>query len=264
MVLSENESKTYNGIIYVGPQDSDILQKYELGFENIIRYSGIGLLNAISVGIVKILKLLHKIIPSWGVCIILIGALVYLVLSPLTLKGMGSMKKMQALQPEMTKLREQHKNNPQRLNKEMMELYKEHKINPLGGCFPLLLQMPVFIGLYQALWRSVMFKGQSFLWIKDLSQPDRLFIFPTTLPIIGNELNILPLLMMVIMYFQQKATTKNMASADPAQAQQQKMMTTMFPLLLGFIFYKFASGLALYFTVFYTLSLITQLKMAKS
>ena len=173
------------------------------------------------------------------------------------------MKKMQALQPQMTKLREQHKNSPEKLNKEMMELYKKNKINPLGGCVPMLFQMPIFIGLYQVLWRSVMFKGSSFLWIKDLSAPDRLYVFENSLPIIGNEFNILPIIMVVIMAFQQKLSSKNMAATDPAQIAQQKMMMTVFPLFLGFIFYKFASGLSLYFSMFYLLSTFTQWKMSK-
>ena len=126
------------------------------------------------------------------------------------------------------------------------------------------LQMPIFIGLYQALWRDVSFKGAKFLWIKDLSAPDRLFHLPFTIPIVKSEyLNILPLLMVFIMMFQQKLSTKNMAVTDPNQRAQQKMMSLFFPILLGFIFYTFASGLTLYFTMFYLLSIITQLKMSK-
>jgi len=173
------------------------------------------------------------------------------------------MKRMQALQPEITKIREQYKSNPQRLNKEIMGLYKTNSVNPMGGCLPMILQMPAFIALYQALWRTVAFKGAHFLWIKDLSQPDRLFTFPFTLPIVGNEFNILPIIMMIAMFFQQKASTKNMASTDPNQVMQQKMMTMFFPVFLGFIFYKFSSGLTLYFTMFYILSTFTQLKMSK-
>ena len=127
----------------------------------------------------------------------------------------------------------------------------------------MLLQMPVFIGLYQVLWRSVAFKGAKFLWIKDLSEPDRLFIFPFNLPVVGNELNILPLIMVVVMFFQQKISSKNMVISDPSQAAQQKMMTTIMPIFLGFIFYKFASGLTLYFTMFYFFSTFTQWKMSK-
>ena len=115
----------------------------------------------------------------------------------------------------------------------------------------------------QVLWRSVVFKGAHFLWIKDLSQPDRLWIFPFSLPFIGNELNILPIAMMGIMFVQQKLSAKNMVITDPSQAAQQKMMTMIFPVFLGFIFYKFASGLSLYFTTFYLMSTLSQWKMSK-
>ena len=171
------------------------------------------------------------------------------------------MKKMQSLQPHINKLKEQHKNNPQRLQKEQMELFKEHNVNPLGGCLPMILQIPIFFGVYQALWRSVYFKGSGFLWIKDLSQPDRLLELPFPAPF--NELNILPILMIIIMFFQQKLSQKNMVSTDPNQIAQQKMMAIFFPVFIGVIFYKFASGLCLYFTVFYILSAFTQWKMSK-
>ena len=163
-----------------------------------------GLFDGIAKLIYRLMNFMHKIIPNWGVCIIAVSFIIYGVMYPLTMKGMMSMKKMQALQPRLAKLRDEHKNNPQKMNKEMMELYREHKINPFGGCFPLLLQMPIFVGLYQVLWRSVSLKGADFLWIKDLSEPDRLFVLSQSLPLIGNELNILPLIMMVVMAFQQK------------------------------------------------------------
>jgi len=127
-----------------------------------------------------------------------------------------------------------------------------------------LLQMPVFIGLYQVLWRDVSLKGAGFLWIKDLAAPDRLFLLPFKLPFIGNEFNLLPLIMVVVMAFQQKLTAKNMVVTDPMQLQQQKMMSTIMPVFLGFIFYKFASGLTLYFTMFYFFSTFTQWKMTQS
>lgn len=173
------------------------------------------------------------------------------------------MKKMQALQPKIAAVKDKYKNNPQKMNSEMMELYKNHKINPLGGCLPIVLQMPVFIGLYQVLWRSVSLKGASFLWIKDLSEPDRLLVFQNTIPLLENDLNLLPIIMIVVMFFQQKLTSANMVITDPAQATQQKMMGIMMPLFMGVVFYKFASGLTLYFTMFYLLSTLTQWKMSK-
>ena len=173
------------------------------------------------------------------------------------------MRKMQELQPKIVALREKYRDNPQKMSTETMELYKKYKINPLGGCLPMLLQMPVFIGLYQVLWRSVSFKGAHFLWIKDLSEPDRVAVLPFSLPFIGNEINLLPILMIFVMAIQQKLTAKSMGGMDPAQAAQQKMMAVIMPVFLGAIFYHFASGLTLYFTLFYTFSTIAQWKMSR-
>jgi len=261
--LKPGESKEFSFTTYIGPERLDLLKKYDSEFEKIKRYYKFGLFDVIAKFIAEIMNMLFKIIPNWGVTIIIISIIIYYSMYPLTARGMASMKKMQAMQPKIQILKEKYSNNPQKLNQEMLELYRKEKINPLGGCFPILLQMPVFIGLYQVLWRNVDFEGASFLWIKDLSRPDRLFLLNFNLPIIGNEINLLPILMMVIMYFQQKFSSKNMILTDPIQIQQQKLMATLMPLLLGFIFYKFASGLTLYFTMFYIFSTITQWKISK-
>ncbi len=261
--LLPGESVSFNWTAYFGPQDLNLLKSFKNSFEEIVSFSSIGLFDFVAKGIYAFLGGVHKIVPNWGICIILISFGIYMALYPLTMKGMLSMKKMQSLQPKISKLKEQYPNNPQKLNKETMELYREYKVNPFGGCLPFLLQMPVFIGLYQVLWRSIYLKGSDFLWIKDLSAPDRLFILPFSLPFLGNEFNILPILMAVVMFFQQKITSQNMVYSDPKMATQQKMMTTMLPIFLGFVFYKFSSGLSLYFITFYLLSTLTQLKMSK-
>lgn len=251
-------------IIFVGPEETDLLQSYKVGFEDIKRYYKWTLFDSIAKIIYSIMHGINKIVPNWGICIILISIIVYFSMYPLTLRSMSSMKKMQALQPKISALREKHKENPQKMNMETMELYKKHQINPLGGCLPMLLQMPVFIGLYQVLWRSASLKGAKFLWIKDLSEPDRLFVFNQNIPFIGNELNILPIIMIVVMAFQQKLTSKNMVISDPAQMTQQKMMAVIMPIFLGYIFYKFSSGLTLYFTMFYMFSTFTQWRMSEN
>ncbi|MFT7538892.1 MAG: YidC/Oxa1 family membrane protein insertase, partial [Lysobacterales bacterium] len=211
----------------------------------------------------QIIHLIYKVVPNWGVCILIMSVLIYFSMYPLTKKSMLSMKKMQSVAPKINAIKEKHKNDKQKLNAEMMDIYKREKINPIGGCLPVLFQMPIFLGLYQVLWRSVSFKGAKFLWIQDLTEPDRLMIFPFTMPVLGNELNILPLFMVVIMFFQQKFSSKNMITTDPMQKQQQQMMMYMMPLFLGFIFYKFSSGLTLYFTMFYLFSTITQWRMSR-
>ncbi len=261
---TENNFIEFPAIIFVGPEETSLLQSYKMGFEDIKRYYKWTLFDAIAKIIYSIMHGINKMVPNWGVSIILISIVVYFSMYPLTLRSMSSMKKMQALQPKISSLREKFKDNPQKMNMEMMELYKKHNINPLGGCLPMLLQMPVFIGLYQVLWRSVSLKGADFLWIKDLSAPDRLFVFNYNIPFIGNEFNILPIIMIFVMAFQQKLTAKNMVTSDPAQIAQQKMMAVIMPIFLGYIFYKFSSGLTLYFTMFYMFSTLTQWKMSMS
>lgn len=253
----------FSSLIFVGPEKTHLLAKYKFGFEDIKRYYRIAFFDAVAKMIYSSMYMLNRFVPNWGICIIIMSLLVYSATYPLTLRSMSSMKKMQALQPKIAAVKDKYKNNPQKMNSEMMELYKNHKINPLGGCLPIVLQMPVFIGLYQVLWRSVSLKGASFLWIKDLSEPDRLLVFQNTIPLLENDLNLLPIIMIVVMFFQQKLTSANMVITDPAQATQQKMMGIMMPLFMGVVFYKFASGLTLYFTMFYLLSTLTQWKMSK-
>ena len=168
------------------------------------------------------------------------------------------------MQPKVEALRKANKDNPQKMNKEIMELYKEHKVNPLGGCLPLLLQMPIFFALYNALMRSIVLKGAKFLWIKDLSEPDRLWIFPASwpnLPILGNELNILPIIMAIGMFVQQKISS---ISSGGAAAEQQKIMLILMPIIFGLIFYRMPSGLVLYWFVNSLLMLIFQLRMNRA
>ena len=168
------------------------------------------------------------------------------------------MKEMQALQPHIEELRKLYKDNPQRLNKEIMELYRQHKVNPLGGCLPLILQMPIFIALWQAFQRSIVLKGASFLWIKDLSEPDRLFTITANFPI--KDVNILPILTAILMLIQQKIS---IVPASGSSAEQQKMMTIMMPIIFGFAFYNMPSGWVLYFFVYSLLMLIYHFRIRR-
>ena len=254
---------TYDFTLYMGPQDLNLLQKIDGSVSKIMAFSGNSIIDAIEKFIYKSLLFINKFTKNWGVSIILISLLIYGATYPLTIKSMLSMRKMQDLQPKMAELREKYKSDPQKLNTEVVQLYRVHNINPLGGCLPMLLQMPVFISLYQVLWRTHNFEGANFLWIHDLSKPDKAFVFNGDLPFIGNEINILPILMMFIMFFQQKLSSKSMVITDPSQEMQQKMMTFIFPVFIGGIFYHFASGLTLYFTIFYLMSTLTQYKMSK-
>jgi len=244
--------------IYLGPQDLKIINNINPNWSSIIYY---GTFDFISQILLQLLGFFYGIVHNWGWAIVLLSLAVYFILYPLTLKQMRSMKEMQILQPKIEDLRKLYKDNPQKMNKEVMQLYKEHKVNPLGGCLPLLLQMPIFFALYQALMRSIALKGAGFLWIKDLSEPDRLFLLPVSLPVFGNEINILPIVMTIGMFIQQKFT---MANATTAGAEQQKIMMIIMPLMFGLIFYKMPAGLVLYWFINSTLMLIYQIRISKS
>ncbi len=252
MSLEPGEEKDLNFLIYLGPQDLRILSTMEPEWQQVIYY---GAFDGISKLLLRFLTFLQSITHNWGFALVLLTFCIYIILYPLTLKQMRSMKRMQDLQPKIEQLRQLYKNNSQKLNKEVLELYRAEKINPLGGCFPLILQMPIFFALYQALMRSLVLKGANFLWIKDLSQPDRLFILPQALPFMGNEINLLPLLMMAVMFLQQKIShTSTLGSA----AEQQRLMTLLFPLLFGIIFYHMPSGLVLYWFINSLLMVLNQ------
>jgi len=244
--------------IYLGPQDLKAINQVNPDWTGIINF---GTFDFISQILLQVLEFLYRGIHNWGWAIIILSILVYLLLYPLSLKQMRSMKEMQAVQPKVEALRKLYKDNPQKMNKEIMELYKLHKVNPFGGCLPLLLQMPIFFALYQTLMRSVALRGAKFLWIKDLSEPDRLFTLPVSLPILGNEFNILPIIMAIGMFFQQKLTA---VSSGGASAEQQKMMLIIMPVMFGFIFYRMPSGLVLYWLINSILMLLFQLRMNRA
>ncbi|MFC1808349.1 membrane protein insertase YidC [Candidatus Omnitrophota bacterium] len=225
--------------LYAGPNDQQAIASLGLPSKNIISY---GALSGIVSVIYKVLKFYYKISGNYGVAILLVSLSISVLLSPLTRKSLRSMKEMQKVQPEVEKIRKEMADNPQKMHKEIMGLYKEHKVNPVGGCFPMLLQFPVFISLYQVMIRSVELKGAQFLWIKDLTEPDAAFKLPVTIPILGNYLHILPILMAAAMFFQQKLSQPKGAEIS----EQQRMMSTMMPIMMCFIFYNLPSGLVMY------------------
>ena len=197
--------------------------------------------------------LLHSIysfVPNYGVAIILLTVLVRVVTIPLTTKQMRSMERMRALQPQLKEIQGKYKDDRQAQSEKTMELYRREKVNPLGGCLPMVLQLPVFIGLFYALRSSIDLRQAAFFgWIDDLSAPESLFMIP------GLELplRILPLIMGATMVLQQRMTP--MPSADPAQA---KMMMIVMPIMMTVLFYQFPSGLVLYWMVSNVLAIANQ------
>jgi len=241
--------------IYLGPQDLKTINTAKPEWTAIIYF---GVFDFIAQLLLQLLGFFYSLVHNWGLAIIILSIAVYFLLFPLSIKQMRSMKEMQLLQPKIEALRKDLKDNPQRLNKEIMELYKQHKVNPLGGCLPLLLQMPIFFALYQALIRSVALRGAHFLWIKDLSSPDKAFVFNNSIPFLGNQVNVLPILMAIGMFVQQKIS---MTKTTGEAAQQQKMMSIIMPIMFGVIFYQMPSGLVLYWFVNSLLMLVYQFRI---
>jgi YidC/Oxa1 family membrane protein insertase len=244
--------------VYIGPQVNKTLKSINTDWQAVIYF---GKFDLIAQGLLMLLEFFYGVFHSWGWVIVVLSLVIYLLLYPLTMKQMKSMKEMQALQPKIEGLRKAYKDNTQKLNKEIMELYRTHKVNPFGGCLPMILQIPVFFALYQVLSRSIALKGSSFFWIKDLSEPDRLFLFPSSFPVIGNEFNILPILMAIEMFVQQKVSMANISSE---QAEQQKIMLIVMPIMFGFLFYRMPSGLVLYWFINSSLTMLYQLRVAKA
>jgi len=247
-------------LLFVGPSQISVLKKAGYNLDETVNY---GFFGGISKLLIATMRFFYMIVHSWGIAIILLSVFLNVILFPLTAKSFKSIQKMQEIHPQMEKLKAQLKDNPQKLNKEILELYKKYHINPFGGCLPMLLQMPIFIALYQALMKSIELRCAGFLWIKDLSQPDAVPI-PISLPIFGNSINILPIIMIVAMVVQQKVSTKSMGAAvTDEQKQQQKIMLIMMPIMFGFIFYNMPSGLVLYWVVNTILTLVEQAVVIK-
>jgi YidC/Oxa1 family membrane protein insertase len=249
----------YPFTIYAGPKDLSNLASVG---HHLTRTVNLGWFTFVAEPMLRILKLFHLVSGNYGVDIILLTVLVKLVTVPLTHKSFKSMQEMQKLQPQMKKLQEKYADDRTALNKEVMELYRRHNVNPLGGCLPMIIQMPIFIGLYNALLSAVELRHAPFaLWINDLSAPDRLppFPHPPLAVIAGTEIRIpvLTLLMGVSMLVQQRMTPQ---TGDPAQ---QRMMMIM-PLVFTVMFINFPSGLALYWLVNNVLTIAQQMLMQRS
>jgi len=196
------------------------------------------------------LRMLHSVIPNYGVAIIILTILVRIVTAPLTVKQMRSMERMRALSPKLKEIKEEFADDRQKQSEKTMALYKSEGVNPLGGCLPMILQFPVFIGLFYALRSTIQLRQAPFFgWIDDLSVPESLFEIPgLDLPV-----RVLPLIMGATMVLQQRITPMQ---ADPAQA---KMMMTVMPIMMTLIFYQFPSGLVLYWMVSNMLAIAHQL-----
>ncbi|MGI6681450.1 MAG: membrane protein insertase YidC [Bdellovibrionota bacterium] len=243
IIQGKLDSLNKNIKLYVGPKDRDILKNLSFELE---RSVDLGTFSIVSVPLLYLLKFFYFVSKNYGLAIILLTLFIKLLFLPLTSTSMRSMSKMAELQPKMQELKERIK-EPNKLNQEVMELYKKHNINPLSGCLPILIQIPVFFGLYSALLNSISLRHSSFaLWITDLSAPEKLYIGSVGVPV-------MILLMGVSMFVQQLSTP---SAADPAQRKAMLLTPIIFTVI--FIVSPFPSGLVLYWLTNNLISIIQQ------
>ena len=238
--------------LYLGPLEYDRVTSLGVGLESIMDF-GWSFIRPISKGVLYALKSMHGFIPNYGFVLIVFAFLIKLIVYPLTKKSYQSMSAMQAVAPEINELKEKYKSNPTKLNQATMELYKKRGVNPLGGCLPMLLQMPLLFALFQVFRTTIELRAEPFIWwITDLSSPDTVLLLPFKIPIYGSHVAILPVLMVVSMFVQQRMMSG--AAQQPQQKTMQYFMTAFFFLM----FNGFPSGLNLYYTLFNVLTIAQQ------
>jgi YidC/Oxa1 family membrane protein insertase len=238
--LKSGEAKLIKHKLYVGPKKSENLKQYGVGLQSAINY---GFFSIIAVPLMEVLKFLYRFTHNYGLAIIFLTIIIKIIFYPLTQKSYKAMKDMQRIAPLINELKEKYKDDKERMNKEVLELYKRHRVNPVGGCFPILLQIPVFLALYQVLLHSVELRHAPFyFWITDLSSKDPYYITP--------------IIMGITMFIQQKM------SPSAGDKTQQKMMLIM-PIVFTFMFLNFAAGLVIYWLVNNVLSIVQQAYVLK-
>ncbi|PLX78180.1 MAG: membrane protein insertase YidC, partial [Desulfuromonas sp.] len=238
--LAAGQKRLLEYLLYIGPKDFELLKSSGHQLERAVDFGFFGVL---SKPLFHVLVFFYGFLNNYGLAIIVLTVIIKLLFWPLTHKSYASMKAMQKLQPEMQKIRERFKDDKERLNRELMELYKKHRVNPLGGCLPMLVQIPVFFALYKVLLGSIALRHAPFVWwLTDLSAKDPYYITP--------------LLMGVSMFVQQKMTP---TTADPMQARIFMMM----PIIFTFMFLNFPSGLVIYWLVNNLLTIVQQFYIHK-
>jgi YidC/Oxa1 family membrane protein insertase len=274
--------QSYSLQVYVGPKDKKIFEKNDiyrkLGYFHTIDFRGCccpqNVIAPLAFSIIWLMNAMYTLmgpLGNYGVVIMILVFLVRLLLHPITKKSQISMMKMQKLGPKMKEIQAKYANNKAEMNKQVMAMYREQGVSPVSGMLPMFLQMPIWIALWTAVNTSIDIRGAGFLpfWITDLASPDHLFAIPfaakiQTLPYIGavfpSYFNLLPILMGVVMYLQQKMMPSSQAAAqtNPQMAQQQKMMMIMMPLLFPIMLYSGPSGVNLYIMSSITAGVIEQ------
>jgi len=230
--LEPGEVLTRSFSIYAGPKDLDLLREMGGGQDQVLSF---GIFGFISELLLWGMNSLHGLVGSYAVSIILLTLIIKSLLWPVQNKATNEMRKMAALSPKMKEMREKYKDEPQKLNEEMMKMYREYGVNPFSGCLPMLIQIPIFFGFYAMLGSAIELRNSSFLWVKDLSQPD------TIGHVLGFPINLLPIVMAGTMIWQMMITPKS------GDKMQQRIFYFM-PIIFLIFCYNYASALALYWT----------------
>ena len=255
-IIQPGTQKSFDYELYFGPKSVRTLKGIGRGLDKAISF---GMFDILAKPCLWLMNFLYSIIPNYGVAIIILTIMMKILLWPLGVKSYKSMNEMKKLQPIMAEIREKHKGDKKKMNEEIMGLYKTYKINPMGGCLPMIAQIPVFFALYRMLYEAIELRHAPFFgWITDLSAPDRLFHFSFSIPFMQPPYGV-PVLTLVMggtMFLQQKMTP---SPGDPTQA---KMMMLM-PVVFTFIFINFSSGLVLYWLVNNVLSISQQYYITK-
>jgi YidC/Oxa1 family membrane protein insertase len=276
----DNSSVTLDFRLYLGPKDRDVFNKNEqyktLAYFHTIDFRSCfccpaSIIRPLAFGIMALMKLMYGVVHNYGVVIMILVFMMRLVMHPITKKSQVSMMRMQKLSPMMEEIKKKYAGNKAEMNKKVMALYRDQGISPFASMLPMLIQMPVWIALWTAVYASIDLRGAAFLpfWITDLSAPDALLRFKAvTVPLLGwqiDSFNLLPILMGVVMFLQQKLMphSQSTAQTNPQVAQQQKMMMIMMPLLFPIMLYKGPSGVNLYIMSSISAGVIEQIVIRK-
>lgn len=242
-------------LLYFGPADINLLKTHGSSMENIAERGAKWLRWLVDI-FAWFLSFLYRLIPNYGIVIIVFSIVLKIILHPFTHKSMDASLKMQKIQPQVAAIQQQFKSDPKRMQQELSKLYKEAGASPLGGCLPLLLQMPVFFALYTVLRFSLDMRQAHFVgWLKDLSEPDPYYILPILMGIF--------MIVQSLMMQPKKQQLEQVDEKQAAMQQSQKMMTWVMPVVLFFVFKSMPAGLVLYWTVFNILSIIQQYYLQK-
>ena len=242
--LTAGETKALDFQLYVGPKEFKRLQALGNQQDLVMQFGFLGFFSKL---LLAFMYAIHSIVPSWGWSIVIMTICIKLLFWPLTAKASRSQKRMSKIQGPMAELKEKYKDNPQKMQQETLKLFKEYQVNPVAGCLPMLIQMPIFLGLFYMLRTASELRHEPFLWVSDLSMPD------TLMEVGGFPINILPMIMGVTMFLQMGMMPVS-PTADPMQQKIFKFLPFIFLVFL----YNFSSGLVLYWTVQNILTIVQQ------